>query len=65
MESQTTYTDKFVGVFEWFRTKQMHGANGDHRYIPQMGNVTRETEKAVLIDGKWWVPKKCVSIIVA
>lgn len=54
------FTGKLVLVAEWFRTKQIY-QEGIANY-PQYGDVTRETEKAVLINNSFWAPKKCVLI---
>lgn len=47
-------------VENWFRTKQIFD-EGIANY-PEYGEVTRETEKAVLINGHFWAPKKCVMV---
>lgn len=58
------YVGKMVTVADWFRRKQIFD-EGISNY-PEFGDVTRETERAVLIVtdfGKFWVPKKCVTVV--
>lgn len=55
------FKGKMVVIAEWFRTKQIYN-EGIANY-PQFGDVTRETEKAVLINNCFWAPKKCVTAV--
>lgn len=59
--NNTDYVGKLVMVNERFRTGKIY-TEGITNY-PQYGNVTRETDKAVLIEKRFWAPKKCVIIV--
>lgn len=52
--------NKMVSVKEWFRVNKIRDGES---YFPQVGEVTRETEKAVLIDGRFWAPKSAVVVM--
>lgn len=53
--------NNLVTVKEWFRTNKIY--RDYETDFPQCGEVTKETEKAVLLNNRWWVPKSCIIVV--